>query len=139
MSSPLRHVSRAGVLSPDSGPRSAPSLARYVSSSVTPRGQLFLVAIINHDIGNTIFHYRPKRSSTQVIWLLFFFDDPEAWKPTEISLMLASQYGYQLAIARALDLMGCGRCRGTSTRRRGDYENAYGAYEAAETYVIPWH
>jgi tetratricopeptide (TPR) repeat protein len=51
--------------------------------------------------------------------------DAEAWKHTEIALMLASQYGYQLAIARALDLMGYGYLR------RGDYENAYGAYEAA--------
>jgi tetratricopeptide (TPR) repeat protein/DNA polymerase III delta prime subunit len=51
--------------------------------------------------------------------------DAEAWKHTEIALMLASQYGYQLAIARTLDLMGYGYLR------RGDYENAYGAYEAA--------
>jgi tetratricopeptide (TPR) repeat protein len=51
--------------------------------------------------------------------------DAEAWKHTEIALMLASQYWYQLAIARALELMGYGYLR------RGDYENAYGAYEAA--------
>jgi tetratricopeptide (TPR) repeat protein len=51
--------------------------------------------------------------------------DAEAWKHTEVALMLASQYGYQLSIARALVLMGYGYLR------RGDYENAYGAYEAA--------
>jgi tetratricopeptide (TPR) repeat protein len=51
--------------------------------------------------------------------------DAEAWKHTEIALIVASQYGYQLAVARALELMGYGYLR------RGDYENAYGAYEAA--------
>jgi tetratricopeptide (TPR) repeat protein len=51
--------------------------------------------------------------------------DAEAWRHIEVALMLASQYGYQLAIARALELMAYGYLR------RGDYEDAYGAYEAA--------
>jgi tetratricopeptide (TPR) repeat protein len=51
--------------------------------------------------------------------------DTEAWKLTEIALMQASQYGDRLTVARALDLMGHGYLR------RGDYDNAYGAYEAA--------
>jgi tetratricopeptide (TPR) repeat protein len=51
--------------------------------------------------------------------------DTEAWKHTEIALMQASHVGDRLTIARALDLMGYGYLR------RGDYGNAYGAYEAA--------
>jgi predicted TPR repeat methyltransferase len=39
--------------------------------------------------------------------------------------MKASHVGDRLTIARALELMGYGYLR------RGDYENAYGAYEAA--------
>jgi tetratricopeptide (TPR) repeat protein len=51
--------------------------------------------------------------------------DTEAWKHTERALMKASLVGNQLITARALELMGYGYLR------RGDYENAYGAYEAA--------
>ena len=51
--------------------------------------------------------------------------DIEAWKHTERALMKASQVGNQLITGRALELMGYGYLR------RGDYENAYGAYEAA--------
>jgi tetratricopeptide (TPR) repeat protein len=51
--------------------------------------------------------------------------DTEAWKHIEIALLLASQYGDRLCIARALDIMGHGYLR------RCDYDNAYGAYEAA--------
>jgi len=51
--------------------------------------------------------------------------DIEAWNYTEIALMRASHVGNRLCIARALELMGYGYLR------RGDYENAYGAYEAA--------
>ena len=56
--------------------------------------------------------------------------DTEAWKHTERALMKASQVGNRLITARALELMGYGYLR------RGDYENAYGAYEAAaEKYI----
>jgi len=51
--------------------------------------------------------------------------DTEAWKHTEIALMKASYTGNRLLIARALEYMGYGYLR------RGDYHNAYGAYEAA--------
>jgi tetratricopeptide (TPR) repeat protein len=51
--------------------------------------------------------------------------DTDAWKHIETALMKASDIGNRLTIARALELMGYGYIR------RGDYENAYGAYEAA--------
>jgi len=51
--------------------------------------------------------------------------DTEAWELTEIALMRASQVGNRLNIAQTLELMGYGYLR------RGDYVNAYGAYEAA--------
>jgi tetratricopeptide (TPR) repeat protein len=51
--------------------------------------------------------------------------DTEAWNYAEIALMKASQVGDRLTITRGFDLMGYGYLR------RGDYENAYGAYEAA--------
>jgi tetratricopeptide (TPR) repeat protein len=51
--------------------------------------------------------------------------DAQAWKQVEIALMKASYTGDRLNIARALDYMGYGYLR------RGDYQNAYGAYEAA--------
>jgi tetratricopeptide (TPR) repeat protein len=56
--------------------------------------------------------------------------DTEAWKYIEISLMKASYIGDRLTVARALEYMGYGYLR------RGDYQNAYGAYEAAaEKYI----
>ena len=51
--------------------------------------------------------------------------DAEAWTQIEITLMKASYTGDRLSIARALHYMGYGYLR------RGDYHNAYGAYEAA--------
>ena len=51
--------------------------------------------------------------------------DAEAWKYIEIALTNASHIGDRLHVARALDYMGYGYLR------RGDYQNAYGAYEAA--------
>ena len=51
--------------------------------------------------------------------------DAEAWTQIEITLMKASYVGDRLSIARALHYMGYGYLR------RGDYHNAYGAYEAA--------
>jgi tetratricopeptide (TPR) repeat protein len=51
--------------------------------------------------------------------------DTEAWKYIEIALMKASYIGNQLEVAKALEYMGYGYLR------RGDYENAYGAYQAA--------
>jgi tetratricopeptide (TPR) repeat protein len=51
--------------------------------------------------------------------------DAEAWKQIEIALMKASYTGDRFTIARALEYMGYGYLR------RGDYQNAYGAYEAA--------
>ena len=56
--------------------------------------------------------------------------DTEAWEYIEISLMKASYIGSWLTVARALEYMGYGYlCR-------GDYQHAYGAYEAAaEKYI----
>ena len=51
--------------------------------------------------------------------------DAEAWEYIEISLMKASHIGERFTVARALEYMGYGYLR------RGDYQNAYGAYEAA--------
>ena len=51
--------------------------------------------------------------------------DTEAWKYLDISLMKASYIGNRLQIAYALEYMSYGYLR------RGDYQNAYGAYEAA--------
>ena len=50
--------------------------------------------------------------------------DTKAWKHIEIALMRASYTGDRVYIARALEYMGYGYLR------RGDYRNAYGAYEA---------
>ena len=56
--------------------------------------------------------------------------DAEAWKYIEISLMKASFVGNRLTVAQALEYMGYGYLR------RGDYQNAYSAYEAAaENYI----
>ena len=58
--------------------------------------------------------------------ILFSTDqDTKAWKYIEISLMEASYIGDRVQVARALDYMGYGYLR------KGDYQNAYGAYEAA--------
>ncbi|KIM39270.1 hypothetical protein M413DRAFT_29445 [Hebeloma cylindrosporum] len=51
--------------------------------------------------------------------------DTEAWMYIEIALMRALYVGDQLTIANALEYMGYGYLR------RGDYQNAYSAYEAA--------
>jgi len=51
--------------------------------------------------------------------------DIEAWKHMEIALLKASYIGDTLTIAQALRYMGYGYLR------RGDYQNAYDAYEAA--------
>ena len=56
--------------------------------------------------------------------------DTEAWKYMEISLSKYLELGNRLDSARTLEYMGCGYLR------RGDYLNAYGAYEAAaESYL----
>jgi len=56
--------------------------------------------------------------------------DTEAWKFIKLALMEASHVGDQLTVAQTLEYMGYGYLR------RGDYENAYGAYEAAgEKYI----
>ena len=51
--------------------------------------------------------------------------DTKAWKYIEISLTNASYIGDRYQVALALECMGYGYLR------RGDYQNAYGAYEAA--------
>jgi tetratricopeptide (TPR) repeat protein len=51
--------------------------------------------------------------------------DTEAWEYLELSLMKSSYIGDRLVVARALNYMGYGYLR------RGDYQNAYGAYEIA--------
>ena len=71
------------------------------------------------------------RSSQSTISLTFgriLFNtnqDTEALKYIEISLINASYVGDRFLVARALEYMGYGYLR------RGDYQNAYGAYEAA--------
>jgi tetratricopeptide (TPR) repeat protein len=56
--------------------------------------------------------------------------DTEAWKYIEIALTMASIIGNRHQVAFALEYMGYGYLR------RGDYQNAYGAYEvAAENYL----
>jgi tetratricopeptide (TPR) repeat protein len=56
--------------------------------------------------------------------------DTQAWKHIDIALMKASYGGARVAIARSLEYMGYGYLR------RGDYQNAYVAYEAAaEKYI----
>ena len=58
--------------------------------------------------------------------ILFKTDqDTEAWKHIEIALTNASYIGDRHHVARALEYMGYGYLR------RGDYQNAYGAYEAS--------
>jgi len=58
--------------------------------------------------------------------VLFSADkDAKAWNQIAIALMKASYTGNRLTITRALEYMGYGYLR------RGDYRNAYGAYEAA--------
>ena len=58
--------------------------------------------------------------------ILFNTDqDTKAWKYIEISLINASYIGARFEVAQALEYMGYGYLR------RGDYQNAYGAYEAA--------
>jgi tetratricopeptide (TPR) repeat protein len=55
--------------------------------------------------------------------------DTEAWKHIEIALMKASYIGDQFTAAQALEYTGYGYLR------RGDYQNAFGAYQAtAEKY-----
>jgi len=51
--------------------------------------------------------------------------DTEAWEYLELSLMKASYVGNRFRVAQTLEYMGYGYLR------RGDYQNAYGAYEAA--------
>ena len=51
--------------------------------------------------------------------------DAEAWDYLELSLTKASYIGNRLVVACVLEYMGYGYLR------RGDYENAHGAYEAA--------
>ena len=51
--------------------------------------------------------------------------DTEAWKYIEIALIKASYTGDRFNVARALEYVGYGYLR------RGDYQNAYVAYEAA--------
>ena len=51
--------------------------------------------------------------------------DAKAWKYIEIALINSSYIGDQAQVAFALEYMGYGYLR------RGDYQNAYGAYEAA--------
>ena len=58
--------------------------------------------------------------------ILFNADrDTEAWEYLELSLMKASYVGNRFRVAQTLEYMGYGYLR------RGDYQNAYGAYEAA--------
>ena len=58
--------------------------------------------------------------------ILFKTDqDTKAWKHIEIALTNASYVGDRYNVARALEFMGYGYLR------RGDYENAHGAYEAS--------
>ena len=70
----------------------------------------FIQALISHDLGKILF-------STN--------RDTKAWEYIEIALIKASYIGDQLTTASVLEYMGYGYLR------RGDYQNAHGAYEAA--------
>ena len=64
--------------------------------------------------------------SSTLCKILFSADrDAEGWVHVKKALIKASATGNQLAVARALEYMGY------AYLRRGDYKNAYGAYEAA--------
>ena len=73
------------------------------------------------------------QSRTPLVFGMILFSanrDVEAWKYIEISLMKYSHLGNQHGSAIALEYIGYGYLR------RGDYLNAYGAYEAAmENYL----
>ena len=70
----------------------------------------YILISISSDLGRTLFNVNR---------------DSEAWKYIEISLINASYIGDRHQVGRALEYMGYGYLR------RGDYQNAYGAYEAA--------
>jgi len=79
---------------------------KHIESSASPSGQ--------SDI------------ALEFVVILFSTDrDTEAWPYIEIALMKATYIGDQLQVANVLEYMGYGYLR------RGDYQNAYGAYEAA--------
>jgi len=62
----------------------------------------------------------------EFVVILFSTDkDTEAWPYIEIALIKATYIGDQLQVANVLEYMGYGYLR------RCDYQNAYGAYEAA--------
>ena len=68
------------------------------------------------------------QAQTSLVFGMILFSanrDTEAWKYIEISLMKNSILGNRRDNATALEYMGYGYLR------RGDYDNAYGAYEAA--------
>ena len=68
------------------------------------------------------------QAQTSLVFGMILFSanrDAEAWKYMEISLMKNSHLGNRRDSATALEYMGYGYLR------RGDYINAYGAYEAA--------
>ena len=68
------------------------------------------------------------QAQTSLVFGMILFSanrDTEAWKYVEISLMKNSHLGNRRDSATALEYMGYGYLR------RGDYVNAYGAYEAA--------
>ena len=79
---------------------------KYVELSDSQIGQI----AISLDLGRTLFNTNR---------------DTEAWKYIEIEIINASYIGDRINAARALEYMGYGYLR------RGDYQNAYGAYEAA--------
>ena len=74
-----------------------------------------------------------EQAQTSLMFSMILFGanrDMEAWKYLEISLMKNSYLGNQRDSATTLEYMGYGYLR------RGDYVNAYGAYEAAaEKYI----
>ena len=68
------------------------------------------------------------QAQTSLVFGMILFSanrDTEAWKYMEISLMKNSHLGNRRNSAIVLEYMGYGYLR------RGDYVNAYGAYEAA--------
>ena len=74
---------------------------------LTPAGGIVTISL---DLGKTLLNTN---------------QDTKAWKHIEIALIIASYVGDRFNVARALEYLDYGYLR------RGDYQNAYGAYEAA--------
>jgi tetratricopeptide (TPR) repeat protein len=132
----LVHLNRAKDILTVTGNNAHLATACQVISRVHYREKRLLEALdaIQEAWAHIELSANPKEQATISLefgTILFSADrDNEAWKHIEIALLKASHIGNRLTIARALEYMGYGYLR------RCDYQNAYGAYEAAaERYV----